>query len=313
MSLSKNPEITKNLKIIYDNINKRINELLIEKIKEVAIEALQKIKPAEEKKEESVSIEPLKEAIINKLKNILPTEEEKDEGPVSIEPLKEAIINKLQDILPKEEDKEKEEDSQKSLIITFQNNPITLPDENVSIEPLKNAVINKLKQIIPDETKEEEVKDVKIEKTEGEPPRIPDFPGVYYYVFPGQGVWPEKNYSFSDSNTQTGGGNPEKGNEEIKTEIKSIIEKNSVDNIQDKLQNIHNLEELNIERKNVIQLFNIYYYINMKLVYNIKNEKIVAKKIKPRITKSKTPLLSQYEKYSENKDKDDVISKYIIE
>jgi len=220
-SESQNPKITNNLKTIYDRINERISYLLIEKIKKVAIDALKKIKSAEEKKEE----------------------------PVSIEPLKEAIINKLQDILPKEEDKEKEEDSQKSLIITFQNNPITLPDENVSIEPLKNAVINKLKQIIPDETKEEEVKDVKIEKTEGEPPRIPDFPGVYYYVFPGQGVWPDKNYPFSDSKKQTGG-----NSNEIE-KLKNLYEtkyKNYITNYKD-------LHTLNEDKKNVIQIFNMYF------------------------------------------------------
>jgi hypothetical protein len=256
-SESQNPKITNNLKTIYDRINERISYLLIEKIKKVAIEALKKIKPAEEKKEE----------------------------PVSIEPLKKAIINKLQDILPKEEDKEKEEDSQKSLIITFQNNPITLPDENVSIEPLKNAVINKLKQIIPDETKEEEVKDVKIEKTEGEPPRIPDFPGVYYYVFPDQGVWPDKNYPFSDSNTQTGGAIPHTPNA---VNIQELHEKySSVYKEYENNQNLYNvaindsIENLYNNRKEVIKLYNMYYYMNInKINKNNKNNNVnIANKV----------------------------------
>ena len=60
-------KILNNLKIIYNKINEQISYLLIEKIKKVAIEALQKIQPAvvsEEKKEEDKNVHNITNSLI---------------------------------------------------------------------------------------------------------------------------------------------------------------------------------------------------------------------------------------------------------
>jgi hypothetical protein len=297
MSLSENPEITNNLKIIYDNINKRINELLIEKIKEVAIEALRKIKPT------AVS-------------------EEDDE----------------------EEDDEKEniddEEEQKSIILSFQNNstPLLLPDksnnQNSQILTLQNNDTSTQKQqpqsqstspktsptqqkttattptdknnenINPIQNPVEQVQ-VKDDEKKGGPPDLPDFPGVYYYVFPGQGVWPDKNYPFSDSNTQTGGGNQLTPNAvntlELHKKYSTVYKKYEKSENNQNLYNVDindSIENLYHNRKEVIKLYNMYYYMNINTINKNNNVNIANKVVDTKANKRTKDL---YEKSSEYK------------